>query len=954
MTRLLILLAWLALAMPASAAELLETIGAERPVQLKTVRVRAELSGQLAQTVYELSFYNPNGRQLEGQLNFPLLEGQQISGFALDFNQEFRPAVPVDKARGRQIFEETVRRQVDPALLEHTGGNQFRLRVYPIPALGERRVQITVSEVLHPAQGGLALRLPLQFAKRVADFRLSIGAQGVVAAPQLGSVVGALRFSQDNGVFHADSRSLVLDPQGEFVLHVRPEQKAQVYTQRFDGDTYFIATVPVKEARSQLRPLTAKPVGLLWDSSSSGAQRQIDKELALLDRYFKALAARQPQFEVRLQRLREQPEAVETYRIAKGDWSKLRSALQNTAYDGATRMAFVPEAAVGEYLLFSDGLVNYGDDRVPTLGSGQKLFAISSAAGADTDRLAALASRSRGALVDLTAGLEAATHALLDVGASLNGPLTGEGADQIVIRSEHAQDGQFLIAGRLTAARASLRGEYLPCATCAAQPLSLEMGKQTHDSAVVALLWASLQMAQLNAEPEFNRGQIRRLGQRFGLPSRETSLIALDRVEDYVQHDVIPPAALRADFDRLRAARGQQSRRDAQRQIDKLANLFKARVAWWEKDYSKEDLPPVRKAKIAMRERDEAPMAQMALAPAPAAAPVAESAKSARSAVAESAQKSVSSISDKAEVAEPQIGISLRKWTPDTPYLKRMKTADDKDLYRIYLDEKPSWANSSAFYLDVADLFVERGQKALALRILSNLAEMELENRQVLRLLAYRLLQWKAPALAVPVLQEVQRLSEEEPQSFRDLALAYAAAGQYALAVEQFKEVLQRAWDDRFAEIDLVALGELNALLAAHPELDKQGIDPRLIRNLPLDMRVVLSWDADNSDMDLWVTDPNGEKCFYAHRYTYQGGHMSRDFTGGYGPEEFLLKKAKPGKYKVEANFYGNRQQIVAGATSLQLSFFTGYGTPKQKEENVTLRLKGNGETVFVGEFVVK
>ena len=81
---------------------------------------------------------------------------------------------------------------------------------------------------------------------------------------------------------------------------------------------------------------------------------------------------------------------------------------------------------------------------------------------------------------------------------------------------------------------------------------------------------------------------------------------------------------------------------------------------------------------------------------------------------------------------------------------------------------------------------------------------------------------------------------------------------------------------------------------------------------------------------------------------------MSRDFTGGYGPEEFSLREAKPGKYKIEANFFGSRQQIVAGATTLQLKLASRFGTHDAKEQMITLRLKGRGETVFVGEFEVK
>ena len=96
------------------------------------------------------------------------------------------------------------------------------------------------------------------------------------------------------------------------------------------------------------------------------------------------------------------------------------------------------------------------------------------------------------------------------------------------------------------------------------------------------------------------------------------------------------------------------------------------------------------------------------------------------------------------------------------------------------------------------------------------------------------------------------------------------------------------------------------------------------------------------------------EKCYYGNRLSYQGGRMSQDFTGGYGPEEFSLKKAKPGKYKVEANFYGHNQEIVAGATTLQMKLATHFGTPEVKEQSVTLRLKGRSEVVFVGEFEVK
>jgi len=203
------------------------------------------------------------------------------------------------------------------------------------------------------------------------------------------------------------------------------------------------------------------------------------------------------------------------------------------------------------------------------------------------------------------------------------------------------------------------------------------------------------------------------------------------------------------------------------------------------------------------------------------------------------------------------------------------------------------------------------------------------------------------------MLKKVLALSPDEPQSHRDLALALAKAGQTQQAINGLWDVVSHPWNGRFPGIEQIALAELNAIVATHPGLDTSRMDARLLRNLPLDVRVVLTWDADNTDIDLWVIDPNGEKAYYANELTYQGGQMSDDFTGGFGPEAFSLKTAKPGKYTVMAQFYGHRQQIVAPTTTLMLKLSTGFGTLHQKEKDVVLRLSGQGQEVNVGTFTV-
>lgn len=124
-----------------------------------------------------------------------------------------------------------------------------------------------------------------------------------------------------------------------------------------------------------------------------------------------------------------------------------------------------------------------------------------------------------------------------------------------------------------------------------------------------------------------------------------------------------------------------------------------------------------------------------------------------------------------------------------------------------------------------------------------------------------------------------------------------------------------------------------------------------MIKVLPVDIRIVMDWNKNNTDIDLWATNPNGEKCYYSHNRTAIGGRISHDMTQGFGPEQFLLKKALKRTYKVEINYYGDRQVTIATPTTILAELFTHYGTPQEQKELIVLQIKkdANG-TVYIGD----
>ena len=71
-------------------------------------------------------------------------------------------------------------------------------------------------------------------------------------------------------------------------------------------------------------------------------------------------------------------------------------------------------------------------------------------------------------------------------------------------------------------------------------------------------------------------------------------------------------------------------------------------------------------------------------------------------------------------------------------------------------------------------------------------------------------------------------------------------------------------------------------------------------------IQVGLSWDTDQTDIDLHVTDPSGEEIFFSHPNSASGGYLDRDDTDGFGPENiYWINDIPDGTYKVHVVYYG-------------------------------------------------
>lgn len=121
---------------------------------VKHHRVQVVLHDQVARTEVDQVFHNPSQRQLEGTYLFPVPDQASLSHFSIEVDGKLQPAELLKAGQARSIYEEIVRRRIDPGLLEYAGDNLFRARIFPIPAQGDKEMKLAYEEVI-PRQENL-------------------------------------------------------------------------------------------------------------------------------------------------------------------------------------------------------------------------------------------------------------------------------------------------------------------------------------------------------------------------------------------------------------------------------------------------------------------------------------------------------------------------------------------------------------------------------------------------------------------------------------------------------------------------------------------------------------------------------------------------------------------------------------------------------------------------------
>lgn len=132
-----------------------------RALPIKSIKLDTKIVGQVATTHVEQIFRNDTNAILEGTYLFPIPEAASIVEFAIWDGDRKLVGEVRSREEARRIYDEIVRRQRDPGLLEYAGKDLFQASIFPIPAHSEKKLELTYTQVLKAESGTVSYRYPL-------------------------------------------------------------------------------------------------------------------------------------------------------------------------------------------------------------------------------------------------------------------------------------------------------------------------------------------------------------------------------------------------------------------------------------------------------------------------------------------------------------------------------------------------------------------------------------------------------------------------------------------------------------------------------------------------------------------------------------------------------------------------------------------------------------------------
>ena len=258
------------------------------------------------------------------------------------------------------------------------------------------------------------------------------------------------------------------------------------------------------------------------------------------------------------------------------------------------------------------------------------------------------------------------------------------------------------------------------------------------------------------------------------------------------------------------------------------------------------------------------------------------------------------------------------------------------------------------FYIESSEYFL-KWDKEYSFEILSTIASLAPNNIKALKAYAFVLERRGAYKKVVNIYNRILALRPDSSQSYRDLALAYEAAGDYELALTLLYQIVYNTIPNvDCSGIQELAYNELRHLLAFHKnKVSFEKLPNELLSlNFKKDIRIVFEWTQPDVDFDVQFVSPERKFFNWTHTRFESKSLLQEEVSQGYAIKEHIIDDAQTGPWIVNMEFLSTERP--KNPTYLKYTVFQDYGLPTQTKNTKIIAMKDLQNKVTIDRFVNK
>ena len=272
------------------------------------------------------------------------------------------------------------------------------------------------------------------------------------------------------------------------------------------------------------------------------------------------------------------------------------------------------------------------------------------------------------------------------------------------------------------------------------------------------------------------------------------------------------------------------------------------------------------------------------------------------------------------------------------PYIKEIsQTTTIEDAYKMYLSQRKLYGKDINFFFDIASYFKNWNNPYLVKRILSNVLEINKNlDLEILRILAYKYDEFEMFEESINVYEQLISFEPSESQSYRNLALSYQLNKQFTEAQEIYNKIHYNQYSEvnSFNGLKQTINAEYKNLVALHNStLLATNIPEFYKKKAEYDTRIIFEWSHFDAEFDLQIVNPQKRYFTWSHTQKEEASRFMKETSQGYGLEEFFITKKDKGEWLFNLTYYGKKTGDNSMPSFVKVTVYSNFGKPTQTKK---------------------